>query len=290
VDSSILAVLGSDPGAVTNPAVVVVREGIEAVLILASLTAGWRRNTPSVLRMALFGGVMFAGVATLLTWLGVAAVVSRLAGYGEVLDAAISIFSVLLLLLVTNWFFHRVYWTGWVAGFHARKHRSLSAGRGRLTGMVLLGFISTYREGFETVVFLQALSLQTSRSAVSAGALIGIAVVLLAGTLILGVRLRLPYKKMLVATGLMISLVLVVMVGNTVAAMQDVGWATKHMLQVRVPGWATLWLGVHGSAEAVVAQLAAAVVVFGSYWLAERQHGQPRRALSTTEVSLPASE
>jgi high-affinity iron transporter len=271
-----------------NPALVVVREGIEAVLIVASLGASLRRSSAAGLRRALWGGVALAVLATIATWLGAAALLGLMGGVGRYLEAGVSIASVLILLLITNWFFHRVYWTGWVAKFHAQKKRRLAGDSGQLVGMVTIGFTSTYREGFEAVLFLQALALQTSTSSVVSGAVAGTLVVVAAGAVVLGMQLRLPYKKMLVATGLMISAVLVVMVGNTVHAMQEVGWMTSTPSPVAVPAWAGPWFGTYGTIEAVLGQVVAAAVVFGSYWFAERRHRpariHPWRTLRATGI------
>src|SRR6202171_442539 len=257
-----------------NPAIVVLREGVEAVLILAALTAGFSRGWGKRLRLALWAGVAAAGVASLATWAAAGSLLSSLHFLGLALDALVSVVSVVILLVITNWFFHRIYWTGWVAGFPARERRWLDAEPGQLAGMAVLGFTSTYREGFETVLFLHTLGLQTSGAAVGAGAAIGLGAVALAGALVLGLQLRLPYKRMLMATGLLISLVLVVMVGNTVHVVQLLRWMPAHMLPVAAPSWLGPWLGIHGTIEGVVAQVGAAAVVFGSYWLAERrQHG-----------------
>jgi hypothetical protein len=176
--------------------------------------------------------------------------------------------------------FHRVYWTGWVSSFHGRKRRFLDAETGQLAGMVILGFTSTYREGFETVLFLQTLALQGASGSLGLGVAMGLAVVGLVGLAVLGFQMRLPHRKMLQATGLMISLVLVVMVGNTVLLLQRLSWIPIHPLPAVPPAWLGLWLGVHGTVEGILAQAGAALFVFGSYWLAEQYHrgAEARRA------------
>ena len=67
-----------------------------------------------------------------------------------------------MLLLITNWFFHDAYWVGWMASFHGPETGRL-LGRERPvsgSGWATLGFASVYREGFEAVLFLQALVLE----------------------------------------------------------------------------------------------------------------------------------
>jgi high-affinity iron transporter len=80
---------------------------------------------------------------------------------------------------------------------------------------------------------------------------------------------RLPYKRMLIVTGVLIALVLVVLVGNTVRTMQGVGWVPITPIEVEFPLWMGTWLGVFPTVETLVAQGAAFVFVIGSYLAAE---------------------
>ena len=103
-----------------------------------------------------------------------------LAQYGEKLEAVVSVIAIAVLLLILNWFYHRVYWAEHLAGFHQRKQRLLrGAGVGLVAaqtiGLAALGFSSVYREGFETVLFLQALTLEAGVLAVLPGVALGLA-------------------------------------------------------------------------------------------------------------------
>ena len=86
--------------------------------------------------------------------------------YGEKLEAVVGLIAIGVLLLITNWFFHRVYWSEWIGKFHRRRKRLESLDGARLgflsaqvLGLAVLGLTSVYREGFETVLFLQSLQL-----------------------------------------------------------------------------------------------------------------------------------
>jgi hypothetical protein len=72
-----------------------------------------------------------------------------------------------VLLLVLNWFYHRVYWNEHLAELHGKKKKILGIGVGlaaaQMIGLAMLGFSSVYREGFETVLFLQAIVLEARR-------------------------------------------------------------------------------------------------------------------------------
>jgi high-affinity iron transporter len=177
-----------------------------------------------------------------------------------------------------NWFFHKVYWTRWIAKHHDRRRRLLIGGTvGPAAGFVVLGFSSVFREGAETVLFLQALVLDAGTWIVVQGTLLGLAATAVVGALTLVLQTKLPHKKMLIVTGVMIAAVLVTMVGSTVHTLQLVAWAPI----TPIPGAEALpyWLGVYGTWQGIVAQLAAFIFVIGSYVLAERQHKRARRVL-----------
>ena len=188
---------------------------------------------------------MAAVGATVLTWIIAQGILTSLARYGEALEAVVSLIAIGVLLIITNWFFHNVYWTGWIANFHSRKKRLIGGEKGQILGLALLGFTSIFREGFELVLFLQALVLELGVGAVLAGVAIGVAGTILVGVIVLLLQAKLPYKKMLVATGIMIGAVLLVMVGNTVHVLQLVGWLPLHGIQgLDIPYWTGLWFGL----------------------------------------------
>jgi high-affinity iron transporter len=205
----------------------------------------------------------------------------------------VGLIAIAVLLLVLNWFFHRVYWTEHISRFHKRRRRLLGLAEGGLisaqaVGFVLLGFSTVYREGFETVLFLQALELNSGLLVVLQGvALGGVAVAAVAvATFVL--ERRLPYKRMLIVTGVLLTAVLVIMVGKTARTLQGVGWLPITPIDADMPYWAGIWLGVFPTVETIVAQVAAAGFVVGSYLLAERLRRPGGRPAAPRDVSPAA--
>lgn len=258
----------SAPAAIAgNSAVIVFREGLEAVLILASLMGSLKQSQRY--RKPLWVGTGLALLATVLTWSLARSVLLALARYGEKLEAVVSIIAIVVLLLITNWFFHKSYWDNWLAAFHGRKRRLLSNETGVWLGLISLGFTSVYREGFETVLFLQALVLDGGTQVVLAGVAVGLLLTAIIGFLTFRFQSRLPHKKMLIATGIMIGAVLLIMVGKTVHVLQLLGWMPAHLLDFTFPYWAGMWFGLYATSEGLALQAVAGAVVIGSYLLAE---------------------
>lgn len=267
---------------IVNSAVIVFREGLEAVVILAALLASMRKGEYKGLRRPLAAGSLLALGATALTWVLARQVILLFTRYGERLEAVVSLIAIAVLLLITNWFFHKVYWTDWMARFHKMKKGVLGAQAGQVFGLMILGFVSVYREGFETVLFLQALVLDAGAGIVLQGVAIAMVLVGLIGYAAFALQRKLPYMKILVGTGVLIGIVLVTMVGTTIQTLQAVGWMSIHpIFGFNPPYWAGLWFGVYPTWEGIFAQFAAAGFTIGSYYLAEAQQGTKRQAKAT---------
>lgn len=279
----------SSPTAILlNAGIIVFREGLEAVVILAALMASMV-GARKVYRKPMAWGVVLAFIASIVTWWAMQTVLSAFRGYGERLEAVVSIIAIAVLLLITNWFFHRVYWTDHLAELHQRKKAILgSVAAGQIVGFLTLGFTSVYREGFETVLFLQALILEAGAWTVIQGTLLGLAGVFLVGFITFRLQSRLPYKDMLIVTGVLISLVLVIMVGNTVHILQLVGWMPLHPIRwLTLPYWMGMWFGVYPTWEGIGLQAAALAFVLGSYFVAERMEKSKPAAEPSVAAALP---
>jgi high-affinity iron transporter len=259
---------------VANTAIIVFREGLEAVLIFAAVTApllGAQRR----LRRPVGLGVAAAFAATVGTWFLAQAILGQFSRYGDRLMAVTGLIAIAVLLVIMNWFFHKVYWTKWIGKRNAQRKRVLARGAeagfvgAQVLGLVALGFSSVYREGFEVVLFLQSLQLQAGTPTVLEGVGIGLAGTAAVGIAAFFLQQRLPYKRMLVVTGVMLGVVLVVMVGGSARTLQDVGWLSRTPMGVEFPGWWTRWFELVPTWETIGAQGVAAVAVVGSYFAAE---------------------
>ena len=155
---------------------------------------------------------------------------------------------------------------------------------------MLPGLTSVYREGFETVLFLQSLQVSAGTTTVVEGAALGLALTFAVGAVTFLLQRKLPYKRMLIVTGVMIGFVLVVMVGQTARTMQGVGWLSISPIGSEPPYWLGVWFGVYPTWETLGAQAIAAVFVIGSYFVAqELKVKRPRRrAASAPPTPRPA--
>ena len=260
--------------------ILVFREGLECILVLAAVAAGVRGAERKHGRL-IFAGAGIAFAATLMTWFMAIHILGDVSQRMSVLavQAATGLLAIFVLLLVMNWFFHKLYWTGWISLHNQRKRQLLDTegNRGSLSlrvswGMALLGFTSFYREGFEVVLFLQSYRLRLGNSIVFHGITLGVLGSAIVAIFTFVVHHRLPYRRMLVATGVLLGAVLLVMVGEEAQEMQLARWLPTTeipSLVGTIPPWMGLWLSVFPTIETLGAQALACLLVVGSYLLSQ---------------------
>lgn len=269
---------GSTAG-ILDIGILVFREGLECILVLAAITASMARSGDPY-HQPIAAGVVAGFAATLGTWFIAVHVVDDLAQNVSALalQAGTGLLAVIVLLIVMNWFFHKIYWTGWISLHNKRKRNLLAESekgsswrRKWFLGMALLGFTSFYREGVEVVLFLQTYRLKLGDDPVLYGVLLGLLFTGIVATLTFFAHRKLPYRRMLVLTGVLLGVVLLVMVGEQAQEMQLAHWLPTTVLPglaKRIPAWMGLWFSVFPTVETLTAQALAAAAVVGSYFVA----------------------
>jgi high-affinity iron transporter len=271
----------SSASAFLDIGVLVFREGLECILVLSAITASMT-GAQQAHRRPVWMGAGLGFVGTVITWFIAVGILGSLADNVSALNlqAATGLMAIVVLLVVMNWFFHKMYWGGWICA-HNRKKKSLlnEAGSHQITanrllaGLALLGFSSFYREGFEVVLFLQSYRLKLGTNIVLLGTFFGGVLTAIVAAINFVAHRRLPYRRMLILTGLLLGGVLLVMVGEQAQEMQLAHWIPTtdiSRLSKLMPAWMGLWFGVSPTVETLVAQTVAALLVIGSYFAASR--------------------
>ena len=262
------------------------REGVEAVLLIAILLGSLAAGSAANYKRPLGLGVLAAIVASGITWVLATLVIDIAPVNRELLEAITALFAVVVLIGVSFWLVQRLEHKRRMEFMRSRTAAAIAAGS--TAAFVGLGFTAVYREGFETVLFYQALSLFAAGLALWVWLGIAAAVVALAGVgyAILGLGKKLPLKPMLITGASVLLLLSVAFAGNAVRSLQDAdvlsitpvhgGWA-------RLPVFVAELTGIHPTRQGLITQAALlAIFALGAawvFWLA------PLRARRTSEVS-----
>ena len=267
----------SPTAAAFNAGSIVLREGLEGLLVIIAILAGLRGDENRRKRHLIWYGVLLSMAATGVTVVLSETVITRLRSYSELIEAITSVLAIGVLMLITNWLFQQVYWKQWVTSLKS------SATEGGAWQLITVGFLIGYREGFETVLFIQSLVMDAGGGPVALGVGVGSLVLVGLGVAALLGGLKLPYFQLLLVTAGMIGMVLVMFVGTGVRAMQTVRWLPVHKLaDASWPAWVGSWLGVYNSAETIGGQLLAILIVLGTWrwsrWKSKRAAERRRAA------------
>ena len=263
----------SNTSAILTCAVLVFREGLEAILVLAAITAALNRKQENNYERGVAAGAGLGIIATIGTWYIVVAILSNIKVDALDIQAATGLLAIIVLLVVMNWFFHRLYWTGWIS-HHTNRRKKLMESHDNsefkmYKGFALLGFTAIYREGFEIVLFLQQLRLKDGSTIVLIGTALGLLLTSIIAVFTFKAHIHLPYRKMLILTGVMLGIVLLVMVGESVQEMQQANWIPATPVGISIPDWLGMWLAIFPNVQGLAAQGAAVMLVLGSYFSAQ---------------------
>ncbi|MGH7676307.1 MAG: FTR1 family protein, partial [Gemmatimonadales bacterium] len=232
--------------------VLIVREGFEAILIIGALLAFLARAGAAERRRDVVRGAWCAVAASVATWLAVELVFRLTPDQREALEGVTMLLAAAVLFYVSYWLLSKIEADRWNAFVRGRVKRALATGSG--LALASVAFLAVYREGFETILFYQAL-LATAGGAGTGAVAGGLALgaVALAGVYVAIERLglRVPLKPFFAATGALLYLMTFVFAGRGIAELQEAGFVSTTVATwaPRIPV-----LGIYPTVETMALQ------------------------------------
>jgi high-affinity iron transporter len=230
---------------------ILLREGIEAALLIAVLITYLVANGYSQLRKYVTAGALSGIALGGLTWMAARFFIEISQFQQEALEGLTSLLAASVLLSVSLWIIHNIDVQRWKMYIRSKAEKALGAGSG--VALATVAFLAVYREAFESVLFYQALWLRstTVQSGVVLGFLFGCVLLTLLITLIFKFGLRIPLKSFFGFTGLLLGFLAFVFAGYGVRELQNIGWLKETFLP-----WDFKWslLEIHPTIEGLALQ------------------------------------
>lgn len=252
-------------------AAILLREGLEALLIVVAMVAFLRKAERPELMPYIHGGWIGALVAGFFTWIVATWMVSISGASRELTEGFGALCAAAVLLSVGIWMHGRAQAGQWQRYIREKMSKALSARSAWF--LCALAFIVVYREVFETILFYAALSAQGNGIAMLAGALT--ACVALAGIAwaMLRYSRKLPIGKFFAFSSWLMAILAVVLAGKGVAALQEAGLIELTPL-AGVPR--VELLGLFPTLQSVAAQLLIIVLLAAGFaWNKRQASGRP---------------
>jgi high-affinity iron transporter len=204
---------------------IIVREGLEAVLIVGALLSVLiRAERRDGLAYVHLGWVAALGLGVL-TWFTATYFIAISGASRELTEGIAALVAAVILLYVGFWLHGKTYANSWQSFIAKQVQGALN--KRTLGALALLSFLAVYREIFETVLFYQALLTQVGPAgqiAVLGGFGAGVGVLVILSGVIFYSSIRLPLKLFFGATSATLALFAVVLAGKGIGALQEAGW------------------------------------------------------------------
>jgi len=231
--------------------VILLREGLEALLVVVALSAFLLKTGRRDAMPYLHAGWIVALILGLLTWVASERFVKISGATREVTEGVAALVASGMLLFVGYWLHSKTSASGWQA--FIQKSLKTALNKRTLWGLAGLSFISVYREVFETILFYQALWAQAASGSadwVMGGFLVAAFILLLVAGLIIKFSVTLPLRQFFASTGILLLILSFIFAGKGIAALQEAGKIQQTMLQFE----AVEWLGIFPSQEGLLLQ------------------------------------
>jgi high-affinity iron transporter len=243
--------------------VILLREGLEAILILAAIIAFVTRAGRREAMRWVHAGWMAALALGALTWIAATWLIDISGANREITEGVTALIAAVTLLYVGWWLHARTHAQAWST--FLREQVSMALEKKTLWALASVSFLAVYREMFEVVLFYQALWVQAGeggQGAVLGGIAVAMLVLAAAGWAIFRYSLRLPLGPFFSAMTVLLVLLAVVFAGQGISALQEAGVVGVQQLGfVSIP-----MLGVHPTAQTLGAQLLVLILVGLGYW------------------------
>ncbi len=268
---------------------IIFREGLESALIIGAIITYLEASRNQRFKKHVYYGIIMAAAATAVTWF-IAQYIIEISGTSrELIEAIAGISAVAVLFWVSFWVLNKIETKRWIEFVKAKVWKATTTGS--VMVFVMLSFFTVYREGFETVLFYQAI-LAFARYMewyVIAGMVLGLAVII---GVALGVRKlgkKLPLRVLFGLTMGIGAYMSIAFMGNAIREFQEVGYiSTTHMIGTipRLDINLATMTGIHPTLETVVAQLILlSVYIIGSLYILILQP-RKKKAIEASRKSM----
>ncbi|MGI0050007.1 MAG: FTR1 family iron permease, partial [Nitrososphaera sp.] len=243
---------------------IIFREGLESALIVGAILTYLEASRNERFKKHVYYGIVLAFAATAVTWFIAQYIINISGASRELIEAIAGVSAVAVLFWVSFWILNKVETKKWIEFVKAKVWKATTTGS--VMVFVMLSFFTVYREGFETVLFYQAMLsfAKYMEWYVAAGLVVGLAVIIGATYLVRKLGRKLPLRVLFGLTMGIGAYMSIAFMGNAVREFQEVGYLpTTHLIGTvpRLDINTAAMTGIHPTLETIVAQ----VILLGVY-------------------------
>lgn len=240
---------------------IIVREGFEAILIIAALITFLIKSRNRDKLKAIYLGVLIGIIGSFITAYILHEILDISMANQEMMEGIIMLVAVVVLFYVSYWLVSKIEASKWQSYITGKMQKAVTTGSAFTLSMV--AFLSVYREGFETVLFYKALYLYAgdTTAGIVPGFIAGCAVLAVVYFLINQLGMRIPVKWFFVVTSVFLYYMAFMFMGKGLHELQ-MGGALSMTAADFVPE--IPWLGMYPTWETFIGQMILVVAYAGA--------------------------
>jgi high-affinity iron transporter len=268
---------------------IIFREGLESALIIGAILTYLEASRNQRFKKHIYYGIVLAAAATGVTWFIAEYIIEISGASRELIEAIAGISAVAVLFWVSFWVLNRIETKKWIEFVKAKVWKATTTGG--VTVFIMLSFFTVYREGFETVLFYQAMLsfAKYMEWYVIAGMILGLTIIVGIVFLIRKLGKKLPLRVLFGLTMGVGAYMSIAFMGNAIREFQEVGYiSTTHMFGTipRLDINLATMTGIHPTLETIVAQfILLSIYIVGSLYVLIIQPRRKKR-IETVRKSM----
>lgn len=250
--------------AFTSSFAVIFREGLESVLILGAILTYLEASRNTRFKPYVYYGIVIAIGATAVTWY-VASFLIKISGANrELIEAVAALSATAVLFYVSFWILNKIEHKKWMEFIKAKVWQASTTGG--VAVFVMLSFFTVYREGFETILFYEAMFgfAKYMELYVGLGFVVGLGTLLAVYYVTRKIGKRLPLKMLFGLTMGVGAYLSIAFLGNAIRELQILDIVPYTSMLGTIPRFdinlATM-TGIYPTLETVVGQ----IILLGVY-------------------------
>lgn len=248
---------------------IMLREGLEAflvlfIVILIAKKLGAHKAAPWI-----HSGWILAVATGIGGWF-LSDYIIRFGGKNrEIMEGAISLFAVVILLWAGYWLHSKSNAGRWQR--FIKEKIGVYLEKDKMIGLAAFSFMVVFREMFEVILFLKAISLEAdanNQSAIGLGALTAVLILFIIAFFFMKYSSKIPVRQLFLYSSWLVILLALILMGKGIHSIQESGLISVHAL----PSWVQAdWLGIYPTVETIMGQLGLLIIVIVAYFYQKRK-------------------
>ncbi|MEH7084033.1 FTR1 family protein [Neobacillus drentensis] len=268
INSRLAPLISKTDYSLWDAALILLREGLEGLLIVATLLAFLKKMGQGAKQKWIWAGVGAGILASAVLAIIINIVFSRIvaASSREYIEGITGVVAVIMMLTVGAWLHNKSSIGNWNKYINQQMEQAIA--KGSLISFAFISFLSVFREGAETIIFYTGITPYISMQQLVLGVILAVGILAIVGFAIIYYSVKIPIRFFFKAATILIYILAFKILGISIHALQisDVlSTSTVHQLPF------IDWIGLYPTLETTITQLLLVIVILGLTWMIKKR-------------------